>query len=140
MATTYIELAPSPGGVAQIQLGIFDFAVQGGVIGAYAISPVIPAKALIKRVDYEVITTFTSATDGATIALKIEGANDIKTAIAISNGANPWDAGVPLVTSITGATATWVKTTVERQVTLTSAVEALTAGRLRVYVEYVMSE
>ncbi len=80
---------------------------------------------------YRVITTFTSATDAATIALGLATQDDdcFKTALAISNGANPWDAGATgFVTA-----ATPVFTTGTRAITAKVAVEALTAGKLVVW-------
>ena len=60
-------------------------------------------------------------------------------AIAISDGGNPWDAGLQdVVPDLSAANA--IKTTVEREVTLTIAVEAVTAGKLRGWLRYVLSE
>jgi hypothetical protein len=58
----------------------------------------------------DVLTTFQSNTDAATIAIQVEGANDIVTAVAISDGANPWDAGLHDVKPVNTA-LTAVKTT-----------------------------
>ena len=127
-------------GVQRTALGVYDFAVDGGT-GAIAISAAIPDNAIIQRVDYEVITTFTSPTsDAATIALSINSANDLVTAVDIADSGSPFDAGAPVVTAVTGATAAFVKLTAARQVTLTIGVEDVTAGKMRVYVQYVLSE
>jgi len=91
----------------------------------------VPAGWIVIAYGYRVITTFTSATDAATIALGVQtdGAAGLKTALAISNGANPWDAGiVGLVTA-----AAPVFTTAARSLVATVAVEALTAGKLTVH-------
>lgn len=91
----------------------------------------VPAGYIAAAYGYRVITTFTSATDAATIALGVQtdGAAGLKAALAISNGANPWDAGiVGLVTA-----AAPVFTTAARSLVATVAVEALTAGKLVVY-------
>ncbi len=85
-------------------------------------------------------TTFTSATDAGTIALGVEtdSAAGLKAAIAISNGANPWDAGktalIPVGTAATALTAL----TADRKLQYTVAVEALTAGKMVVYVQYIV--
>ena len=52
--------------------------------GTYSTDLSLPAGAVVKRVFYKVGTTFTSATDAATIALQIEGADDVVAAVAIS--------------------------------------------------------
>lgn len=86
-------------------------------------------------------TTFTSATDAGTIALGIatDSAAGLKAAIAISNGANPWDANVrtALIPVGTAATIT-AKTTNKRKIQAVVAVEALTAGVLDVLVQYIV--
>lgn len=86
-------------------------------------------------------TTFTSATDAGTIALGIatDSAAGLKAAIAISNGANPWDAGVrtALIPVGTAATIT-TKTTNKRKIQAVVAVEALTAGVLDVLIKYIV--
>lgn len=86
-------------------------------------------------------TTFTSSTDAATIALGIatDSAAGLKAAIAISNGANPWDANVrtALIPVGTAATIT-AKTTAKRKLQAVVAVEALTAGVLDMYIQYIV--
>lgn len=125
--------------VKRCLMGIFD-ATSGKDIGTHTIAAELPDNAIVTRVDYEVITTFTSATDAATVALTLQSAGDIKAAVAISNGANAWDAAVPAVTLVTGATSAYIKLTAARTLSATVAVEALTAGKLRVYADYVLSE
>lgn len=126
-------------GVKRILLGVFD-ATAGKALGTYAIACAIPDNAILQRLDYEVTTTFTSAgADAGTIALQLQAGDDLIAAVAISDGANPWDAAVPKVTKVTGATSTWIKTTAARQVSAVVAEQALTAGVLRVYGEFVQS-
>src|SRR3954464_5843161 len=45
-------------------------------IAAHPLGVYLPSKAVITNAWYDVITTFTSATDAATIALKVEGTGD----------------------------------------------------------------
>lgn len=86
-------------------------------------------------------TTFTSSTDAATIALgaATDFAAGLKAAIAISNGANPWDAGVrtALIPVGTAATIT-AKTTNKRKIQAVVAAENLTAGVLDLYITYIV--
>lgn len=92
----------------------------------------VPAGAVINRYFYMVITTFTSATDAATIALGHADDDDcIKTAVAISNGANPWDQG-----AVQGSAAATAVTTAARSLSVKVATEALTAGKIVIFVEY----
>ena len=122
----------------------FD-ATGGKAIGTYSLvdadtgaAVTLPSGARITRSWYENLTTFTSATDAATIALSIatDDAAGLKAAVAISNGANAWDAG--LVEGIqTGTAANFSeKATADRAIQAVVAVEDLTAGELVLVCEY----
>lgn len=121
------------GGLA---VATFD-ATDGKVIGTHLLDAYIPDNALIIRTGYEVLTTFTSATDAGTIALGVATDVTFRSALAISNGANPFDAG--LFAGAQTGYANAGKTTAQRQLQAVVAVEALTAGILRVYAEWVLS-
>lgn len=125
--------------------------VANSTAAAHGLDVRIPSGAIIEKAFYIVNSTFTSATDAATIALHIEGAGDLKAAIAISDATNVWDAGkrgcLPgnfaldgnALTAIAMAAAkanSYIATTAEREITATVAVEALTAGELTLYVDY----
>jgi hypothetical protein len=141
------------------ELAVATYDVTGGdsgTIAAHGLGVYIPTKAIITNAWVDVVTTFTSATDAATIALKVESANDLTAAIAISNASNVWDAGVHgclpgsyAEATVAGDTAvldaarkaaSYIKTTAVREITATVAVEALTAGKMNVYLEYVLSD
>lgn len=123
----------TPGGIAS---ATFD-ATDGKAIGTHLLDAYIPDNALIVRTGYEVLTTFTSATDAGTIALGVATDATFRSALAISNGANPFDAG--LFAGAQTGYANAGKTTAQRQLQAVVAVEALTAGILRVYAEWVQS-
>lgn len=122
-------------------------ATGGKVAGTYSlVDPVtlqawtLPNKAVVIGGWYDVTTTFTSATDAATIALGIntDFAAGLKAAIAISNGANAYDAGRVAIIPV-GTAATHVgPTTADRPVIAVVAVENLTAGVLRLVITYVV--
>lgn len=87
-------------------------------------------------------TTFTSATDAGTIALGIEteSAAGLKAAIAISNGANPWDAGAKTALIPVGTAASAIGTlSVDRKAIFTVAVEALLLGKMEVLIMFLQS-
>jgi hypothetical protein len=132
----------------------FD-ATGGKAIAAHKLGVVIPAGAIIVNSYYNVRTTFTSATDAGTIALSTgEGAGDLKAAIAISAAGDVYDAGLHgnlpgsyAEATVAGDTAildaarkaaSFILTTANRELIATVAVEALTAGVLDVYIEYVI--
>lgn len=103
----------------------------------------IPAGAKITNGFYYVNNTFTSATDAATIALGVEtdAATGLKTATAISTGTT-WDASATatLLTPVVATTSTWTAAaTAERRIIYTLAgAEDLTAGKMRIYIKYVV--
>lgn len=111
----------------------YRFAEDGGAVGAINLlaGTFIPANAVIINSFVDVIVVPTSA-GAATLAISVEGANDIVAATVISGA--PWStagrkAGIPQ------APATSVKTTVVRNVVATVAVGALTAGEIDVWLE-----
>ncbi len=117
----------------------FTYSDQPGA-GAKAIfaSTDIPDNAIITGGFVDVITTFAGTGDDAnTIAIHVEGANDIVTATAIS-AATDWDAGLhDIIPDATGSTA--VKTTAARDITVTvvDGAGVLSAGVMDIYLYYV---
>jgi len=145
--------------VPKVAVATYD--VSGGDSGATAahgLGVYIPDNAVITRVLVDVVTTFTDGdTDAATIALHVQSANDIVSAIAISDSSNVWDAGIhgsKIGFPNFGADAahdsalevaalfagSMLKTTAVREITATVATAALTAGKMNVYVEYLISD
>ena len=130
----------------------FD-ATGGKAIGTYNLAGKLPVGAIITDALIDVTTTFTSATDAATISVGTQSAGDLVAALAISNARNIWDAGRKgtLVDSIAldgnaltavamgdaiGATKVKVASSA-KPVSVVVASEALTAGVFTIYVEYV---
>jgi hypothetical protein len=145
--------------VRELAVATFDPSANSSqrTVAAHGLGVYLPTKAIITNVIVDVVTTFTSATDAGTIAIHAQSANDIIAAIAISDSTNVWDAGIhgskigyPI---LAGGTATdtavevaalfagsMLKLTAAREITATVAVEALTAGKVNIYVEYVLSD
>lgn len=146
---------------------IFDTAktdasgVSNTTVAAHAQGVYIPSGATIVNAYYVVNTTFTSAADTATIAIKVEGTGDLVAGIAINDASNVWDSGsggsgasngahgclpgsyaeatVAGDTAILDAArkaASYIVTTDTRAVTFTVGVQALTAGKLTLMIEY----
>lgn len=144
-----------------VATAIFDPSANSGerTVAAHGLGVYIPDNAIITRAWYDVVTTFQSTAGGAdkaTIALHAQAADDIVAAIAIEDGTNVWDAGIhgsKIGYPNLGADAahdsavevaalfagTHLKLTAERELTATVAVAALTAGKLVLFVEYVIS-
>jgi hypothetical protein len=145
--------------VREMAVAVFDPSgdTSHRTVAAHGLGVYIPSKAVITRVFYDVVTTFTSATDAGTVAIHAQSANDILAAVAISAAGDVLDAGLhgtkigfpnfgadaahdSAVEVAALFAATMLKTTAEREITATVAVEALTAGKANIYVEYIISD
>lgn len=119
--------------------GVWEFAVQGGAVGAILLKDdlgnpcKLPLGAIITGGMIDILTAMASAGGAGTMALGMNTASDIKAAV----DADTLSGRVAIIPVSTAATA--VKLTADRQLTLTVAVEALTAGKIAVYLEYYAS-
>ena len=122
---------------------MYDFATDGGVVGANVFGPFLPDNAWVTEAFYEVITTFASPTaDNATVALgHADDAAGLVVAAAINVGTAFDATGVAIVTLADNVPANFLtKTTAARQLAITIAVEDITAGRMVVFGEYATTE
>ena len=129
-------------GLKRIARVEFDPSLNSGerTIGAHTLGVTIPANAIIIRSWYDVCTTFADGVaDLATIALHCETADNIVAAITIADGSNVWDQGLHEAIS-TGTTATAKKLTTGGLLTATVGAVNLTAGKLVLFVEYVVTD
>jgi len=126
----------------RIARATYDFAEHGGAISTIGLGVTLPDNAIVIRSWYEVITTLTSATDAATVSIDIpvDDVAGILAAIAIDDVANPWDAGLKEAIQDGTAANFSTKTTAARELSITIAVEAVTAGKFIVFYEYVVSD
>lgn len=106
----------------------YDFTRDGGAVGDIAFrGPQIPSGFRVTSAFLETITGFTGGSN-ATIAIKLNSANDILSEVVLTNfAAAGCDAGVPV-----GTASTSVVATADRTVYLTVGTAALTAGKMRV--------
>lgn len=111
--------------------------VSNKTVAAHGSGVFLPLGAIITKVTYQVKTSFTSAASTATIAIKAQTANDIVSAVAINDGGAPWTAG--FLAGIPDGTIThYISLTAEREIVFTVAVQALTAGKLVAFIEYLI--
>jgi len=109
--------------------GKYDFAADGGAASTIAITSglPIPSGAVIVGGYIDVTTSLTSS-GAATIAVQVNAANDIMTAVAVAT----WVAGryniLPALSAGTMSTSTSVKTTAARNISIVIASADLTAG------------
>jgi len=117
----------------------YDFAVQGGAVGAISLldeegnAVTLPDNAIITNAIIDVITPPTSAST-PTIAVGVAAANDLKTATAIASFTGILQ-GIP-----DGTVAAAIKTEAEETLTMTIAGTTLTDGKFIVFADYVVSE
>lgn len=126
-------------GVLKIANVLYDFAVDGGVAGTIALTgaPTLPDNACVTAWGWDVITTCTSATDAATIAIQLPTDGLLNTAVAISDASNPWDVGYHAAFE-TGSLPK--KCTAARIPSLLVAGgENLTAGKILFHLQYFVS-
>lgn len=125
-------------GVVHLARATYDFAEHGGAISAIGLGVTIPDNAIVLGGLIDVLTTLTTAgADAGTIAVHVQTAGDIVAAVAVSDGANPWDAGLhAVIPAYTAATA--IKLTAAREITATIAGQAVTAGKFEVFLLYVL--
>jgi hypothetical protein len=114
----------------------YDFAVDGGAIGTTTLRAVdmsggaVPSGAVVTSGYVDVLTAVTSG-GAATVAVSLESASDL---LAPALQAALTTGRKSIIPAATGATS--IKTTAARSLTVTIAVAALTAGKLRVVVFY----
>ena len=126
--------------IAKLDVAYSDIETAAG--SPYLVGPTLPDNAYVTKAWYEVTSTFTSATDAATIGIgfNTDDAAGIFAATAISTGTT-WDAAGPVDCIQDGAAANMgEQLTAARQVEFLVAVEDLTAGNLQLFVEYVVGK
>lgn len=116
---------------------VYDFAVHGGAIGEIELTR-IPDNAVITRGWYEILTTFTGAGSSVSFGVAVEDITGLQIASSLG-GANMtlgYHDFIPdgLATNFT------TKTTAERAVHIRVTTAALTAGKARIWFEYIWSE
>lgn len=126
-------------GMLRVARATFDPSANAGerTIGAHGLGVTIPDDAIVVGGFVEVNTAFDSADDTATVAISVEGANDIITAAAVSGA--PWSTTgrKAIVPKANTPESTAIKLSAAREITATVAVQALTAGKLTAFLYYV---
>jgi hypothetical protein len=99
----------------------------------------LPQYAVVIGGFFEVNTVFTSAAGTATIAIMVQGANDIQTATAVSGAPYSTTGLKAIVPKSNTPEGTGIKLTAARAITATVGTQALTAGKLTGFLHYVVS-
>ena len=124
--------------IVAIEIGFADIAAVANKL----LGPIFPDNSRVVRSYYEVTTTFTSATDAATIGIGFatDDSAGIVGTLAISAVGNIWDAGLHEGIQDGAAANFGEKLTAARQLQIIrGGAEVLTAGNLVLFVEFVTS-
>lgn len=121
--------------VARFEYDIADVAMRP--VAAHGLGVIIPKYAIIVGGFFDVNTLFTSTGGNGTIALHVESANDIQTAASIAGAPYSTIGRKAIVPKANTPESTAVKTTADREITATVAVNAMLTGRLTGYLYFV---
>lgn len=120
-----------------VAVGIWDFAVNGGAVSTISLldsegkAIVLPANAVVTDAFVDIITAMTSTGNNGTIAINLQSAGDLLSAVD-ADTLSGVAAGIPV-----GVAATAIKLTAERTLTVAIATNALLSGKFAVYVEWI---
>lgn len=117
--------------------GVDSAAVSNKTAAAHGTGVTIPIYGIVVGGFVDVNTAFTSENSTSTIAIKVEGANDIISAAAVSGAPYSTIGRKAIVPKANTPESTSVKASAAREITCTVAVEALLTGKLTGYLYYV---
>lgn len=108
---------------------VYDFSIQGGTVGDLPLGVTLPDNAIIVEVLRDETTSATSGGALATIQLSVPTDGALEQTGLVANG------GAPSLAN-SGGSALPKKLTAERELQVTIAVEAVTAGKVHYYIRY----
>lgn len=119
----------------RVAKAVYDVSTDLGTIAAHGLGVSLPAHAVVKQVWFYTETQFVDAGAG-TVALSCEDANNLYSAADVTGIA----VGTTTAGVATGTAATMVKAiAADCEITATVAGAAQTAGKMTIFVEYVVS-
>jgi len=133
-------------GLGVLRVARFEFDTAGEdsagadntAVGAHGTGVTLPIHAIVVGGFVDVNTAFTSEnTNNGTIAIKVESANDIISAAAVSGAPYSTIGRKAIVPKANTPESTSVKCTAAREITCTVGTSILTAGKLTGYIYYV---
>lgn len=115
---------------------VYDVSTDGGSVAAHSLGVILPARAVIVRSYFKIITQFSDSGTG-TVAIHCEDANNIKTATDITgSSANAFVEG-----QSTGAASAFVRgIAADCNITATVAGATQSTGKLVGWVHYVLED
>jgi len=134
------DLFHSGDGLKFLNVAKFTFDATGDAtlrtVAAHGVGVTLPIHAIVVGGFVDVNTAFTSAGSTATVAISVEGANDIIAAAAVSGAPFSTINRKAIVPKANTPESTSVKCTAAREITVTIAVQALTGGKMTGYLYY----
>jgi len=133
-------------GLGVLRVARFTFDAEGddsggepnAEVAAHGTGVILPAHAIVVGGFFDVNTPFTSEeTNTGTIAISVQGANDIQAAAAVSGAPYSTIGRKAIVPKANTPESTSVKTSAAKEITCTVAVADLTAGKLTGYLYFV---
>lgn len=115
-------------------IATYDFTKDGGAVGTVTFPLKLPSGAIVKRVFFDNVTS-ASSLGAATIGFSLQSSGDLK---ATNTAYTSWTgrlAGIPDDT-----TTNMIKLTAQRTLTMSIGTAALTAGKIKAFIEYVIGE
>lgn len=128
--------------VLQVAVATFDAGVVANrSIAAHGLGVTLPIHSIVVGGFVDVNTAFTSENaNNGTIALSIEGANDVISAAAVSGAPYSTIGRKAIVPKANTPESTSLKCTAAREITATVAVSALLTGKLTAYIYYLVGK
>lgn len=117
-------------------VGEWDYAQQGGAVGPISIGVTLPNNAIIRNVLLDVITAPTSGGTHTTLNLTSENGQDLVNSAIKSAFPVGRKNGIPQF----GTLSSYIKLTGQRVVSLHIAGAACTGGKIKFFIDYVVSE
>lgn len=117
-------------------VGVWDYSQQGGTVGNHAVGISLPANAIIRNVFTDEVTNVTTSASGG-LDFILAGAS-VGHELTLNRAASAWaaqQAGKP-----DGTVTNMVNPTVATSVLARITTGALTAGKVKIFVDYVVSE
>lgn len=131
-----VGLSTGYAGRVKVAVAEYDFAKEGGAVGAITLrGDSLPSGAIVTDALLKVETVVTGGA-GATVSIGIEGAADIRAAATLAT-APALDATGAKRSAVLDADSAPVTLTANRSVVATVAVNALTAGKFKVFLFYI---
>lgn len=146
ISDNFADIAPigTVNGIGNLRVARFTFdtaandsaGVSNTTVAAHGMGVTLPSNAIVVGGFVDVNTVFTSGGSG-TLAISIEGANDIISAAAVSGAPYSTIGRKAITPKANTPESTSVKASAAREITCTVATAALTAGKLTGYIYFV---